>query len=185
MLGETCSLCSVTNKISKLKLSLYIYNSIYLQSPLMRSRDGTVTMCVICEPKATPVSAPQPIKPRHFAAPPVSSSATHGPLPLTCTPEQFYSTTAAVILESLDAALQVEPTFEISNLFDSTIQSALPALEQCSPIPPSESYVNVVNKVRGQILGLLDTSCVNLLSKRLELVNQLLILLKELENLSN
>ena len=141
----------------------------------MRSRDGTQTLCVVCEPKvATAVSVPQT----------VSEPASAPSAPLTGTAEQFYCAVAAGILKSLDSALQVEPSFETAQFFVSTIQSALPALQKCAPISASDAaFAGVLDKLRRQIISLLDTLGAKSLSARFEWIDQLLKELKQLEDL--
>ena len=155
----------------------------------MRSRDGTKTICVVCEPVQTApiVSAPQastiPSIPSNFSTILPSSSVV-----VVAAGSQFYSSVATGILKSLNDSINVESYIGPTENFIKKIESALPALQKCSPISNSDIYEVVLGKVRSQInywiaCPHLTFDRDNALISHFELIGKLLKVLRQLEGL--
>ena len=134
----------------------------------MRSRDGTQTVCVVCEPSKPSVPAPQP------------SLITS-----TTDKSKFYSIVAVNVLKTLDKSLSVDPAVLSTDIFVSLFESALSVLVKCSPVP--EELESVHAKLMAKINNLIefapDSSEYQAVISHFQVIEKLLNLSRKLEEL--
>ena len=134
----------------------------------MRSRDGTQTVCVVCEPSKPSVPAPQPSL-----------------ITLTTDKSKFYSIVAVNVLKTLDKSLSVDPAVLSTDIFISLFESALSVLVKCSPVP--EELESVHTKLMAKINNLIefapDSSEYQAVISHFQVLEKLLNLSRKLEEL--